>query len=162
MQPAAASFGPESAQLVTEHLSELLGEGLFPVATRRSAQDQQPHMLALDVVGQPVVIEVVAELDADALIQALAYAGQAGRFTSNDLAELYDGGAGQFRVDIMAFRDSLPAAYSPRGLRVGARLLLVCSNVRPHIIDAHDFLRASARRVEVLQLDGVIGGGARG
>lgn len=161
MQPAAASFGPESAQLVTEHLSELLGEGLFPVATRRSAQDQQPHMLALDVVGQPVVIEVVAELDADALIQALAYAGQAGRFTSNDLAELYDGGAEQFRVDIMAFRDSLPAAYSRRGLRVGARLLLVCSSVSPEIADALDFLRAPGRQVEVLQMGVVHGAGGR-
>ena len=161
MQPAATSFGPESAELVTNHVSELLGEGLFPVATRRSPDDEQPHMLALDVVGQPVVIEVVAELDADALIQALAFAGQAGRFTSSDLARLYHGGAEQFGVDVMAFRESLPAAYSRRGLRVGARLLLVCSTVSPEIADALDFLRAPGRQVEVMQMGVVHGAGGR-
>ncbi|NLF03837.1 MAG: hypothetical protein GX593_02340 [Actinomycetales bacterium] len=161
MQPAAASFEPDSAELVTTHLSELLGEGLFPVATRRSAEDERPHMLALDVVGQPVVVEVVAELDSASLIQALAYAGQAGRLTSGDLARLYHDGAEQFGVDLMAFRESLPAAYSRRGLRVGARLLLVCSTVNPEIADALEFLRAPGRQVEVLQMGVIHGAGGR-
>lgn len=161
MQPAATSFGPESSALVTEHLSELLGEGLLPVAVRRSADDDQPHMLALDVVGQPVVVEVVAELDAEALIKALNYAGEAGRLTSGDLAELYHAGAEQFGVDLVGFRDSLPAAYSRRGLRVGARLLLVCSTVHPEIADALEFLRAPGRQVEVLQMGVIHGAGGR-
>lgn len=161
MQPAAASFAPDSAELVTTHLSDLLGEGLFPVASRRSPDDERPHMLALDVVGQPVVVEVVAELDSTALIQALAYAGQAGRLTSRDLAGLYHGGAEQFGVDLMAFRESLPAAYSRRGLRVGARLLLVCSSVNPEIADALEFLRAPGRQVEVLQMGVIHGAGGR-
>ncbi len=161
MQPAAASFEPDSAELVTTHLSDLLGEGLFPVATRRSEEDERPHMLALDVVGQPVVVEVVAELDSQSLIQALAYAGQAGRLTSGDLARLYHGGAEQFGVDLMAFRESLPAAYSRRGLRVGARLLLVCSSVNLEIADALEFLRAPGRQVEVLQMGVIHGAGGR-
>ena len=161
MQPAAASFAPDSAELVTTHLSDLLGEGLFPVASRRSPDDERPHMLALDVVGQPVVVEVVAELDSTALIQALAFAGQAGRLTSRDLAGLYHGGAEQFGVDLMAFRESLPAAYSRRGLRVGARLLLVCSSVNPEIADALEFLRAPGRQVEVLQMGVIHGAGGR-
>lgn len=161
MQPAAASFTPDSTALVTEHLSDLLGEGLFPVLTRRSPEDEQPHMLALDVVGQPVVVEVVAELDSESLIRALAYAGQAGRLTSGDLARLYHAGAEQFGVDLVAFRESLPAAYSRRGLRVGARLLLVCSSVHAEVADAIEFLRAPGRQVEVLQMGVIQGAGGR-
>src|SRR5690606_23760976 len=98
MQPAATSCGPDSAARLTDPRPGPLGEGLFPVATSRSPDDEQPHMLALDVVGQPVVVEVVPELDSASLIQALAFAGQTGRFTSGDLARLYHAGAEQFGV----------------------------------------------------------------
>jgi len=161
MQPAPASFDEDSSQLVTTHLSELLGEGLFPVMRRRRPEDAGPHLLALDVVGQPVVVEVVSELDAETLIRALGYAGQAGRMTSGDLAQLYHAGDEQFRVDLMAFRDSLPAAYSRRGLRVGARLLLVCSSVHPEVVDALEFLRVPGRQVEVMQMGVIHGAGGR-
>lgn len=155
--PASTGIGPEGAELVSHHLADLLGESLFPVARRRSPDEDRPHLLALDVVGQPVVVEVVEELDAEALVRALGYAGRAGRLTSGDLARLYEGGQERFSVDLMAFRDSLPAAYSRRGLRVGARLLLVCGDVDPEVAHALEFLRAPGRQVEVLRM-GIVEG----
>src|SRR5690606_41359230 len=85
----------------------------------------------------------------------------AGRRPSRDLGRLSPAGAERSGGDLMASRESLPAAYSRRGLRVGARLLLVCSSVNPEISDALEFLRAPGRQVEVLQMGVIHGAGGR-
>ena len=77
-QPAGA-FGTDAQRVVDGNLDSLLGEQIFPVA--HGTSDDEPHLLALDAAGLPVVIEVTAELTESALTQALNHAGRAGRLT---------------------------------------------------------------------------------
>ena len=161
MRPAAGTFDTDSTALVAEHLVSLLGEPLFPVATRPGTSDA-PHMLAVDAAGQPVVVEVVQVLDMPGLTRALRYAGAAARMSSVDLARAYGAGPEQFAADLVAFRESVPVARAHAAARHGgARLVLVCSEVTENLVDAVEFLRQPGRQVEVLQLGVVRGADGR-
>lgn len=157
MQPAAETFPQDTSSVVADHLGSLLGEQLFPVATRQHGADG-PHLLAVDAAGQPVVVEVVQTLDADALVRALRFAGAAARLSSADLARAYHGGPERFATDLVAFRENVPVAVAHAAARhAGARLLLVCSEVAESVAGAVEFLRQPGRQVEVLQV-GVLSG----
>lgn len=157
MQPAAGTFPVDTTSLVADHLGSLLGEQLFPVATRQHGADA-PHLLAVDAAGQPVVVEVVEMLDADALVRALRFAGAAARLSSADLARAYHAGPERFATELVAFRENVPVAMAHAAARhAGARLLLVCSEVAESVVDAVEFLRQPGRQVEVLQV-GVLRG----
>ncbi|QTE29774.1 restriction system modified-DNA reader domain-containing protein [Pengzhenrongella sicca] len=157
MQPAAGTFPTDSASVVANHLGSLLGEHLFPVSTRQQRGDG-PHLLAVDAAGQPIVVEVVSTLDAEALVRALRYAGAAARLTSADLARSYHAGPEKFATELVAFRENVPvAAVHAAARHAGARLLLVCSEVAEAAVDAVEFLRQSGRQVQVLQV-GVLQG----
>lgn len=159
MQPASATFAPDTSALVADHLTALLGEQLFQVRVRHE-DDEAPHLLALDAGGQPVVVDVVHLLDAEALVRALGFAGQAARLTRSDLARAYQGGREAFDADLAVFRDRSPltAQHAPR---TGSRLVLVCSEVDDDVSDALAFLRQPGRQVEVLQMGVVQGGDGR-
>ncbi|MFS0702136.1 hypothetical protein AB6N24_19365 [Cellulomonas sp. 179-A 4D5 NHS] len=159
MQPASSTFAPDTSALVADHLTALLGEQLFQVRVRHE-DDEAPHLLALDAGGQPVVVDVVHLLDAEALVRALGFAGQAARLTRSDLARAYQGGREAFDADLAVFRDRSPltAQHAPR---TGSRLVLVCSEVDDDVSDALAFLRQPGRQVEVLQMGVVQGGDGR-
>ncbi|WP_309485017.1 hypothetical protein [Cellulomonas sp. NS3] len=159
MQPASSTFAPDTSALVADHLTALLGEQLFQVRVRHE-DDEAPHLLALDAGGQPVVVDVVHLLDAEALVRALGFAGQAARLTRSDLARAYQGGREAFDADLAVFRDRSPltAQHAPR---TGSRLVLVCSEVDEDVSDALAFLRQPGRQVEVLQMGVVQGGDGR-
>lgn len=157
MQPAAASFGADSAALVADELGSLLGEQLFPVRPRPAGGADAPHLLALDAVGQPVVVEVVQVLDGDALVRALRYAGVAARLSPGDLSRAYHGGAERFTADFAAFRETVPVVATLGAPGIGSRLVLVCAEVDESVTDAVAFLRRPGRQVEVLQI-GVVRG----
>jgi len=157
MQPAAGTFPADTSSVVANHLGSLLGEQLFPVATRQHGADA-PHLLAVDAAGQPVVVEVVQMLDADALVRALRFAGAAARLSSADLARAYHAGPERFATELVAFRENVPVAVAHAAARhAGARLLLVCSEVAENVVDAVEFLRQPGLQVEVLQV-GVLRG----
>lgn len=157
LTPAASAFGAESSALVADHLDALLGEQFMPVASRQPGVDS-PHLLAVDASGQPVVVEVVHRLDGDALLRALKYGGQAARLSSRDLASLYHRGADQFEADLAEFSAGVPVVARHVSVRhAGSRLLLVCAEAEPGVLDAIEFLRQPGWHVDVLQI-GVLGG----
>src|SRR5450830_1061769 len=156
MQPAPGSFAADSSALVAEHLTSLLGEQLFPVRLRHG-DAPGPHLLALDTTGRPVVIDVVQILDGESLVRALQHAGNAARLSRADLLRTYEGGADRFDADFRDFRDEAPLSAAQTGPLPGARLLLVCAEVDPQVMDAVAFLREPGRQVEVLQI-GVVRG----
>src|SRR5918997_767614 len=120
-------------------------------ATVRGRRPDEPHLLALDATGSPVVVELVAELDDSALTRALDHAGAAGRMTRGELASRYHGGSAAFQRDIAAFYDSVPVTRSQPG-RSGARLIVICQEASDEILNAVDFLRQPTMPVEVLKM----------
>lgn len=149
--PAPAGMDPDAHRLVDSHVDGVLGEQLFPVA--RGTGPDEPHLLALDAAGTPVVVELVAELDDDALARALDHAGAAGRLTRSDLAARYAGGPAAFARDVEAFYDDVPLTRSQQPARAGARLVVLCTRAAPAVLHAVDFLRQPSLPVEVLRLD---------
>src|SRR5450830_1412390 len=121
-------------------------------------RSRHPHLLAVDASGQPVVVEVVHRLDGDALLRALKYGGQAARLSSRDFASLYHRGAENFEADLAAFSSDVPVVSRHAAVRhPGSRLLLVCADVEPGVLDAMEFLRQPDWHVDVLQI-GVLSG----
>ncbi|NOV99635.1 hypothetical protein [Isoptericola chiayiensis] len=142
-------LGTTAHRVVDSHIDGLLGEQIFPVA--QGTGPDEPHLLALDATGSPVVVELVAELDRAALTRALDHAGWAGRLTRGELAARYHGGAGSFHRDIAAFYDSVPITRSQPG-RSSARLIVICQEAGEEILNAVDFLRQPTMPVEVLKM----------
>ncbi|PFG44418.1 hypothetical protein ATJ88_3142 [Isoptericola jiangsuensis] len=136
-------------RVVDSHIDGLLGEQIFPVA--QGVGPDEPHLLALDATGSPVVVELVAELDRAALTRALDHAGWAGRLTRGELASRYHGGPNAFQRDIAAFYDSVPITRSQPG-RSSARLIVICQEAGEEILNAVDFLRQPTMPVEVLKM----------
>lgn len=147
--PAVPGVGTSAHQVVESHIDGLLGEQIFPVAP--GSGPDEPHLLALDATGSPVVVELVGELDHDALVRALDHAGSANRLTRGDLAARYHGGPNAFQRDVAAFYDSVPVTRSQPG-RSGARLIIICQEAGDAILNAVSFLRQPSMPVEVLKL----------
>ncbi|WP_265522877.1 hypothetical protein [Oerskovia flava] len=158
--PPGGALGTDAQRVVDGNIDGLLGEQIFPVASGTTPDD--PHLLALDAAGLPVVIEVVGELTEASLGQALNHAGRAGRYTRADLAGQYSGGAGRFHQDVSTFYDNVPLTRSQATSRAtGARLIIICSSAAPSVLDALDFLRQPGSPVAVLQLGVVHGADGR-
>lgn len=144
--------GPSGRQRADEahQLDVLLGEQLLPVRTRRGPDD--PHLLAVDASGQPVVVEVVGRLDEAAVLRALHHAGQAARMTTAQIAATYPGGPDRFATHVEAFRRTVPASSQlSTSVRSGARLMLVCSEVDQRLGAVLEFLLQPGYQVEVLR-----------
>ena len=158
LAPGDTAFIRTAEPVVDDHVSRLLGEQIFPVVGRTPAQrpEDAPHLLALDAAGHPVVIEMVARLDASSLALALAHAGRAGRLTLAEVAERFPEGLPAFERAYDEFRRKSPIART-RGQREGSRLLLLCAQVDPAVTDALDFLRVTNRAVTALRLGVVTG-----
>ncbi|HMO11981.1 MAG TPA: hypothetical protein PKB06_10890, partial [Actinotalea sp.] len=154
VRPADAAYG---ASVVDEHLGALLGEHLLPVRVRSGAEDE-PYLLAVDVHGRPVVVEVVGLLDGPTLLRALAHLGRAARPSMRDLAASYHGGVQRFSADLATFRESVPAVrLAPTGGL--SRLLVVCATIGAGMIDVVQAL--DARGIDVLRVGVVDGPGGQ-
>lgn len=147
---APGHAGPASPAMVADQLDALLGEQVMPLRVRSGTADE-PHLLAVDASGNPVVVEIVAVLDEAAVVRALRYAGRAARMSARDLADAYAGGAERFASHLAAFRLTVPAtSLLSTFVRGGSRLLLVCSHVAPGVVDVLDFLLQPGWQVDVL------------
>lgn len=163
MQPLAGTFLGEVRTLLGEHLSAVVGEPLFAVRARAALPEHSdvPELLALDVTGRPVVLEVAQVVDDAAIVAALRHAGAAARLTTADLARAYHPDQSRFAADYAAFRDQVPFAR-PADLRYGTRLVLMCAEIAPESADTLSAVRGPGWPVKVLQV-GVMRGpdGAR-
>ncbi|TKR23019.1 hypothetical protein FA014_13375 [Cellulomonas hominis] len=157
MRPRADAFEADSSALVTEHVSDLLGE---QVLTVREGAGGGPHLLALDAGSRPVVVEVVQLLDEAGLVRALRHAGGAARLSRAELARMYRGGPEAFEADLAVFRDRAPVLQSQRPVPPGARLVVVCAEVADDVLDAVEHVTAGGG-VEVLRLGVTHGPGGR-
>lgn len=155
MRPSAESFEDDTAALIGEHAAALIGESVLPV---REGGSGGPRLLALDASAQPVVVEVVQLLDAQALVRALQHAGAASRMSRSDMARAYRGGRDAFEPDLAVFRDRAPLVHTER--RDGVRLVLMCAEVADGVRDAVEFI-ASGVRVQVMRLGVTEGPGGR-
>ena len=153
MQPLAGTFLGEVRTLLTEHLPAVVGEPLFVIRTRSAMPEHVdvPEMLALDVTGRPVVLEVAQVVDDGAIVDALRHAGAAARLTTADLARAYHPDPTRFSADYAAFRDQVPFAR-PAELRYGTRLVLLCSEVAAESMDTLAAVRGPGWPVKVLQV----------
>ena len=144
-----------------DQLDTLLGEHLMPLRIRANGADE-PYLLAVDASGQPVVVEVVGLLDADAVLRALRHAGRASQMSTKDLADAYSGGADRFASHLAAYRLTVPASsLLSTFVRGGARLLLVCTHMDPGVRDIVDFLLQPGWQVDVLQVRAQVVDGQR-
>lgn len=153
--PTSAPYpaGPATPSMVVDQLDALLGEHLMPLRVR-SADADEPHLLAVDASGQPVVVEIVALLDEEAAIRALRHAGRAARMSTRDLAQAYSGGADRYASHLAAFRLTVPStALLSTFVRGGARLLLVCSHISAGMEDVLEFLLQPGWQVDVLRAE---------
>ncbi len=145
--------GPATPSMVADQLDALLGEHLMPLRVRSGSADE-PHLLAVDASGEPVVVEIVALLDEDAIVSALRHAGQAARMTTADLAAAYGGGPERYAAHLAAFRLTVPStALLSTFVRGGARLLLVCSHIAPGMDEVLEFLLQPGWQVDVLRAE---------
>lgn len=162
MQPLAGTFLGEVRTLLVEHLPAVVGEPLFPVRARAALPEHAdvPELLALDVTGRPVVLEVAQVVDDGAIVAALRHAGAAARLTTADLARAYHPDPSRFTADYAAFRDQVPFAR-PAELRYGTRLVLLCSEVAAESIDTLAAVRGPGWPVRVLQIGVVRGADGR-
>ena len=158
MQPLAGTFLGEVRTLLSEHLPAVVGEPLFAIRARHEMPEHAdvPELLALDVTGRPVVLEVAQVVDDGAIVDALRHAGAAARLTTADLARAYHPDPTRFSTDYAAFRDQVPFAR-PAELRYGIRLVLLCSEVAAESVDALAAVRGPGWPVKVLQV-GVVRG----
>ncbi len=149
-----SSVATTAHRVVESHIDALLGEQVFPVAS--GTGPDEPHLIALDASGAPVVVELVSRLDDDALSRALNHGGAAGRMSRTQFGELYGGGPAAFQRDVAQFFDSVPVTRTQTG-RAGVRLIVICQDADDEVLNAVDFLRQPAMPVEVLRL-GVVNG----
>lgn len=150
---APAAPAPATPSMVADQLDALLGEHLMPLRVR-SGNEDAPHLLAVDASGEPVVVEIVALLDEDAVIRALRHAGRAALMDTAELAASYGGGAERYAAHLAAFRLTVPStALLSTFVRGGARLLIVCSHIAPGIEEVLEFLLQPGWQVDVLRAE---------
>jgi hypothetical protein len=155
--PRQVALPPEESSRHTraevgDQLDALLGEHLLPVRTRTPGADE-PHLLAVDASGRPVVVEVVGRLDEAACLRALSHAGRAAKMSADDMAAVYSGGARSFGPHLEAFRRTVsPSSLVRPSTGGGARLLVVCTEIAPEVDDVLEFLVQPGHHVEVLRV----------
>ena len=131
-------------------LDGLVGEQVFPVATGDGIQ--QPGLIALDASGTPMVVEIIGYLDNIALLRSLNHAGAAGRMSRGQMAANYAGGLGAFTRDLQEYLNAVPFRRAATGNR-GARLVIICTDADPQVLNAIDFLNRPELPIKVLRAD---------
>ena len=134
--------------LSATELDGLLGEPLLPI-THGSGADE-PAIIALDAGGTAVAVEIVERLDQPALLRALEHAGALGRMSRGELAAKYPGGLDAFQRDLSHYLAAVPYRRTAPTAR-GSRLVLVCGDADPAVLNAMDFLNRPELPIKAFQ-----------
>lgn len=142
-------FSEDVLQAVRMQVLEIVSRPLFPIAWSAGSggDESAPRLTALDAAGQVVAVEVVAELDADVLIEALSRLADSAAMSWTDLARQYPHGIEGFKRGWAQFRETMPT--SPPN---GPRMVLVAANVAPEVRPALDVLSSSGVEVHEMSL----------
>lgn len=142
-------FSEDVLQAVRMQVLEIVSRPLFPIAWSPGSggDESAPRLTALDAAGQVVAVEVVAELDADVLIEALSRLADSAAMSWTDLARQYPHGIEGFKRGWAKFRETMPT--SPPN---GPRMVLVAANVAPEVRPALDVLSSSGVEVHEMSL----------
>ena len=128
---------------VRSQLGEVLRRPLLPVVWTGVEGGQS--LTALDPAGQVVTVEVLAVLDATALVSAFSRQADASAMGRGELGDVYPGGAQAFRNDWEEFREAAPARVEP-----GPRLIVLTTELAADVRLSATFLGGS---VEVHVVD---------
>lgn len=140
-------YESEVEDLLWENLDDLLRMPLFKVARQaRLPHGGKPDILALDISGRPVVIEVKRDLDRSQLAQALEYAGWARSSNLQEISALYSSGPEQFWSDWLEFTGT----DQPVSIVSAPRMVLAAASFHERTQSALDFLRENGLPLMVL------------
>ena len=146
---------------VRSQLGEVLRRPLLPVVWTGVEGGQS--LTSLDPAGQVVTVEVLAVLDATALVSAFSRQADASAMGRGELGDVYPGGAQAFRNDWEEFREAAPARVEP-----GPRLIVLTTelaadvrlsatflggSVEVHVVDARVIRDASGRESILVSVD---------
>ena len=142
-------FTNDVLQAVRSQVLEIVSRPLFPIAWEggTGSNSDAPRLTALDAAGQVVAVEVVEQLDADGLINALSRLADSASMSWTDLARQYPRGIEGFKEGWARFRESMPT--SPPN---GPRMVLVAAKISPDVRPALDVLSSSGVEVHEMSL----------
>lgn len=147
----AGGFTPEVVNAVRAQILEVIARPLFPITWKDVTGDakpgQPPRLTALDAAGQVVGVEVLDELDAEGLIDALSKLADTAAMSWSDLARQYPKGTAAFKEDWVRFREAMPT--SPPN---GPRMILVAAEISEDVRPALDVLSSSGVEVHEMSL----------
>jgi hypothetical protein len=145
----AGVYEAEIESLLWDNLEEITGDNLFRVARQATLPSGgRPDVIALDVTGRVVVIEVKRDVDRNQLAQSLEYAGWARNTSLDELAGIYYGGAAGFWDDWKEFTGS----DTPVLVQGNPRLVLVARSFDGRTFHALEFLLQHRLPVQVLKV----------
>ena len=148
--PVAQDLGPDLVDAICAQVLQIVSRPLFPVTWRDmtgQGDEETPRLTALDVTGQIVSVEILKELDSEALITSLSRLAEVASISWSDLAAEYPSGADGFRAGWAQFRDSMPPAVGP-----GPRLIIVAGEIAPSVRPALSILATSGVEVHLMNL----------
>lgn len=145
---ASGVYEDEIEGLLWDNLEELTGENLFRVARQPVLPLGRPDVIALDLLGRIVVIEVKRDVDRNQLAQALEYAGWALGAGLDELARKYHGGEASFWDDWKEFTGT----DTPTLVHRKPQLVLVARSFEPKTAKALEFLVENGLPVKLLQV----------
>ncbi len=142
-------FSDDVLDAVRSQVLEIVSRPLFPIAWQSGGMfsNDLPRLTALDAAGQVVAVEVVKELDADVLIEALSRLADSAAMSWTDLARQYPDGIEGFKTGWAKFRESMPT--SPPN---GPRMILVAAHIAAEVRPALDVLSSSGVEVHEMSL----------
>jgi len=145
----AELYERELEQLLWDNIDDFTGEALFRVARQpRIGSGGRPDIVALDVSGHAVVIEVKRDVDRSQLAQCLEYAGWARTASLDELAGMYHLGSDRFFRDWQEFTESdVPLVISRP-----PRLVLVAREFHGRTGSAFEFLAENGLPVGVIEV----------
>ena len=148
--PVAQDLGPDLVDAICAQVLQIVSRPLFPVTWRDMTgqeDEEAPRLTALDVTGQIVSVEILKELDSEALITSLSRLAEVASISWSDLAAEYPSGSDGFLAGWAQFRDSMPPAVGP-----GPRLIIVAGEIAPSVRPALSILATSGVEVHLMNL----------
>ena len=142
-------YESEIEDLLWANLDTFVGVPLFPLARQPVlGEGLRPDIVALDVDGRVLVIEIKRDVDRRQLAQCLEYAGWARTTSLDELAGMFDGGADEFFAAWAEFTDT----EAPRLVKRPPQLVLVARDFDARTDAALSYLTENDLPITVLRV----------